>query len=87
MLQSIPSNKQRFQGNGYPTTAAGVTSGVYLRGNILVNGLVTGKDPLSTAYTSYPHKLYIHGKLASLNTPLQAAQGRIDQVTKLFLGA
>ncbi len=87
MLQSIPNNKQRFQGNGYPTAAQGVTSWTLLRGNILVNGLVTGKDPLSSAYAPYLHKLYIHGKLASLNTPLQPTQGRIDQVTKLFLGA
>lgn len=60
----------------------GAVTGSYLRGNIFINGLMLG-------YAGSPldHKLYIHGKFASLNTGLEPTTARKNQIENLFNNA
>ncbi len=60
----------------------GSISGNFLRGNIFINGLLFGDggNPVE-------HKVYVHGKFASLNTGLEPAQVRKDQMQALFTNA
>ncbi|NOZ45016.1 MAG: hypothetical protein GXP45_07950 [bacterium] len=46
-----------------------MTQGLYLKGNIIVNGLILGYN--GSLVSEVPHKLYIHGKINSLNTPVE----------------
>jgi 6-phosphogluconate dehydrogenase (decarboxylating) len=71
---NTPTNLQNFTAQGFPTAVAGVSRGVYVRGNIFVNGVLGGYDLSTNEIAPYAHKLYIHGKMSSLANPLQPAQ-------------
>lgn len=57
----------------------GCTLATYLRGNILINGLFFGDngDPIT-------HKVFIHGKFASLNSGLEPTTERKNQIQTLL---
>lgn len=70
---------------GYPTTSSAVTQGIFLQGAFVVNGLMLGYDisaPLADRVQAIQHKLYINGKITTLNS-LFASDGRIKQVSAL----
>ncbi len=58
----------------------GITQGIYLEGNFIVNGLILwASDPNNlTTITTIPIKTYIHGKIISLNT-LTSVSGQRDK--------
>lgn len=58
---------------------SGSITGTYIRGNLFINGLLLGE-----AGSAIAHKLYIHGKFASLNTGLEPTDARKDQINALF---
>ena len=68
-----------FDANG---NLGGDIAASYLRGNIFINGLLFGADgdPVN-------HKVYVHGRFASLNTGLEPTATRISQVEALFNNA
>ena len=68
-------------GDGSPgcTSGATCTTATYLRGNILINGLIFGESG-----TPVPHKVFIHGKFASLNAGLEPTVERSNQIQALF---
>lgn len=57
----------------------GTIGGNFLRGNIFINGILI---PFSAA--PFQHKLYIHGKFASLNTGLEPTTSRKTQIATLL---
>lgn len=59
------------------TTNPASTQWLYYHANILVHGLILGK---SNSSINIPHKLYIHGKFASLNTASTPRAGRCSQL-------
>ncbi|MCF7835152.1 hypothetical protein K9M48_03800 [Candidatus Gracilibacteria bacterium] len=67
-----------MDGNGYPSISNAVTSGAYLKGNFIVNGLIYALS--GSTKSDFGHKLFINGKLASLNTPSIPSEGRKAQV-------
>jgi hypothetical protein len=60
-----------------------VNYGVYLRWNIFVNGLIAGADT-SDQPTWIVNKYYFHGRIASLNTALDASTPRKDLINNIF---
>ena len=87
---------RKFDANALPVSLSdGVTTGTLLatgtygqllRGNIFVNGLVLGfsGDLTNPAPWIIPHKYYIYGRLASLNTALSASEWRKAMVSSMF---
>lgn len=73
-----------FSTEGYPSTNANdiVTKWLFLKWNIIVNGLILWNS--GTAISEVPHKLYVHGKLNSLNTPVEPSAWRKTQIDDLF---
>lgn len=68
-------------GDGSPSCMSQTTctKAAYLRGNIFVNGLIFGYngDPIA-------HKVFVHGRFASLNTGLEPTSERKSQIQGLF---
>jgi|GEM_PF-5055667 len=79
VLLADPAPDANFDANG---NLGGSIPGMYIRGNIFINGLILGDEG-----EEIPHKLYIHGKFASLNSGLEPTQGRTSQVAALFNNA
>jgi len=75
-------NLQNFNEEWYPASTWIVAQGLFLKGNIITNGLLLSKE--WTEKTWYNHKLYIHGKLNTLNTPLAPSEWRTTQIEDLF---
>ncbi len=69
---------QGFDEQGFPTNTAAVSSWLYLRGNLIINGLIV---PESGTFT---HKLHIQGKVTMLNSPLIPTAGKNTQIEKLL---
>lgn len=76
VLLRDPDPSVSFDANG---NLGGGINGVYLRGNIFINGLIYGHDG-----NPFENKLYIHGKFASLNTGLEPTDARKAQIMTLF---
>lgn len=68
-----------FNDAGYPDIWNAVNQGNFLKGNFIINGLVA-----PSAGTSIENKLYVHGKLLSLNTYDVPSEGRIKQIRTLL---
>lgn len=75
-----PLDLTNFDSNGY-ATVAGVTKGIYLVGNFIVNGLVIGYDG---GHLPVEAKTFIHGRLSSLNLPSSSYAKREQQVEKVL---
>lgn len=68
-----------FNEEGYPNNGAAVREGNFLKGNFIVNGILS---PSST--TGIQNKLYVHWKLFSLNTFDVPSSTKIDQISRLL---
>ena len=89
-------NYRQFDENALPvslreavTTGSLLATGTYgqlLRGNIFVNGLVLGFSGELTNLAPWiiPHKYYIYGRLASLNTALAPSDKRVTMISSMF---
>ncbi|MDD4714455.1 MAG: hypothetical protein PHT72_03175 [Candidatus Absconditabacteria bacterium] len=75
--QNVSFNAQGFP--EVPATSASIASGVFLKGNFVVNGLVSVKEQGTKA-----PKLFIHGKFTSLNTYATPSTARQNQLNALF---
>lgn len=64
-----------FDAKGYPSGIG--FQWVFLKWNIIVNGLLLGTWSQGTEYN---RRLVFHGKISTLNTPLEPQQWRITQV-------
>ena len=60
LLSADADTSAKFNKNG---TLGNDIDALYIKGNIFINGLLLGAD-----FNPILHKLYIHGKFASLNT-------------------
>lgn len=61
-----------------------VNYGTYIRGNIFVNGILAGYNPLTQWPGATSSKYYFHGRLASLNTALVQSEKRNIFIQNLF---
>lgn len=77
-IRNNPANLQSFDNQGYITMTGPINSGVLLRGTIIVNWLLIGWSRGNETW--YNHKLYVQGKISSLNTPFAPTQARMDFV-------
>lgn len=60
---------RRVDDNGFRVSSGtGITQGIYLQGNFIVDGLILWGTSLIDYNTSIPFRTYIHGRIASLNT-------------------
>ena len=77
-LKNNPTNMLGFDNQWYVSTSASINSWTLLRGTIIINGLLLAGQPWMS--TGYSHKLYIQGKISSLNTPFAPTTARIGFV-------
>lgn len=77
---SNTGNLMSFDVQGNPTTTAGVSSGEFLKGTFIVNGLVWGRGYDGV---QIPNKVFIHGKITSLNS-VENSVPRVTQVSNLL---
>lgn len=80
---------QSFDAFGYlktpaPSEEKSLAKAQFLKGNIIINGLLLGGD--EDTPQSISNKLYIHGKFSSFNTLKQATLERIAMLRNLFPG-
>jgi hypothetical protein len=67
-----------FDEQGFPVNTDIVSSWLYLKGNLIINGLIV---PESTAFI---HKLHIQWKVTILNSPLIPTAGKKTQIENLL---
>lgn len=85
-----PAFLREVSNNGTPVASGlGVTKGVYMFGNYIVNGLVLGADlsALGSSFGAYggvPYKTFIQGRLVSLNTLTSVSAQRIKHLFSLL---
>ncbi len=82
--REMPTYLTSFSREWYPTSFSWetVTEWLFLKGNLIVNGLILWSS--GSAVSEVAHKLYVHGKLNSLNTPVEPSVGRETQVDNLL---
>jgi hypothetical protein len=73
---------QNFDVQWYPDDSAVTNSWLFIRGNIIINGLIIGGSPGSETW--FAHKLHLQGKLSSFNAPLAPTTGRITLIENLI---
>jgi len=82
-LDNTPGmNLQNFDSEGYLASTGIVAQWMYLKGTFIINGLILGRN--GSTSTWFEHKLYLHGKVYSLNSPSAPAEWRITQIETLF---
>lgn len=81
-IESPSSAKINLDTQWYPESTNSTNSGVFLKGNFIVNGLLLWGYP--GAETSIKSKLHLQGKIVILNTPTNSSQWRINQIENLF---
>jgi len=76
-------NREIFSKEWYLTNIWNkVTEWVLLQWNFIINGLVLWADS-SNVYGTFKNRLFIYGKLASLNTPTDPQPWRLTQISKI----
>jgi hypothetical protein len=82
ILQNNATNLQWFDWEGYLSTQGSwLTKGFLLEGNLVINGLLLAQNGV---IDEFDHKLYFHGKIHTLNTPVMPSEWRINQISSLF---
>jgi hypothetical protein len=75
-------SEQNFSLSWFPTSDAGTNAGLFLKGNLIINGLIIGWTPGSETW--FDHKLHFQGKITTLNTPIEPSTQRISQIETMF---
>lgn len=70
--------RQSFNDQWFASETNPITSGLYLKGNLIINGLILW------SITWFNHKLHFQGKITTLNTPLEPTTERISQITEML---
>lgn len=81
------SDLSMFDDNGYVQVVDStkvVNKGNYLKGTFIVNGLILGKNDVTGTYDHHRNKLYVQGKLMSLNTYDEPTPARKAMVKSLL---
>ncbi len=78
-LPQTISPAQTFDNQWFPNQTNITNSGLYLKGNFIINGLIQAQGN-----GWFDHKLHLQGKITTLNTPLEPTPERIDQIQTLF---
>ena len=76
------NNATSFDAQGFPVTSNGASAGRFIKGNIIINGLLIGRTP--NGITAIQNKTHIQGKFFSLNTPFEPTVVRKTQIGDLF---
>ena len=74
-----------FDTQWFPNNSSPVNKGLFIKGNIIINGLLIGGQPNNP--WSVTNKTHIQGKFFSLNTPFEPTTQRATQVQELLSGA
>ncbi|MDR2541490.1 MAG: hypothetical protein LBD11_07195 [Candidatus Peribacteria bacterium] len=84
LAQSL-NDRISFNEKGYPiTSGTGVYTGIFLKGNFIINGIVVGNQTKGAKNTVVPYKTFIHGKFTSLNTYIEPSTQRQTQLNSLL---
>lgn len=75
-----PITRQTFDTQWFPSSTNPINSWLYLKGNFIINGLLLPAE----GTTGFNHKLHLQWKITMLNTPLEASEGKIDQIENMF---
>ncbi len=74
-----------FDWFGFPESVFSTTRGLYIRANLVINGIIAWVDNATTSpVVGYHHKVFLHGRLSSLSTPLEPTIQRKRQLENLF---
>lgn len=73
-----------FNTEWFPTSSTSINQGMYIKGNLIINGLLIWGN--SAQKTWFDHKLHLEGKIVSFNSIREPSSQRVGQVTAL-LGA
>lgn len=73
-------SSQGFDEQGFPVNTDAASSWLYLKGNLIVNGLIAPSEGTE----KFTHKLHIQGKVTMLNAPLTPTEGKILQINNLL---
>lgn len=76
---------QNFSTSWFPTSDAATTIWLFLKWNIIVNGLILWGTPGAEIW--FDHKLHFQGKITILNTPLEPSEWRTTQITDMLWAA
>ncbi|MDR3169361.1 MAG: hypothetical protein LBU27_06480 [Candidatus Peribacteria bacterium] len=79
LILDMSGQVQSFDKNGYPTVSDAVYTGIYLKGNFIINGIMVGNDNKPVE-----NQTFIHGKFTSLNTYAEPSQQRQTQLNHLL---
>lgn len=77
------ASKVNFNQDGYPSETNITNSGIFLKGNFVINGLLIWAQSDWTI-SDIANKLHLLGKIAFLNTPTTPSQWRITQVNNVL---
>lgn len=78
-IKNPVATKINFNQDWYPSETSVTNSGIFIKGNFIINGLLIGKKNDSTIW-EIENKVHLLWKLAFLNTPTTPSQWRITQV-------
>lgn len=78
----VNNSPTSFDAQGFPVTSNGVSAGRFIKGNIIINGLLIGGTPSNKAAVT--NKTHIQGKFFSLNTPFKEQDKRNIQILDLL---
>ncbi|MDD3262397.1 MAG: hypothetical protein PHR61_00980 [Candidatus Absconditabacteria bacterium] len=81
-IKNDPNTKENFNQDGYPSDIGVTNSGIFIKGNFVVNGLLIGTYTQPTQ--SIEHKVHLLGRIAFLNTPTTPSDGRIAQINSVL---
>lgn len=83
LIKNPVTTKTNFNQDGYPAETSITNSGIYVKGNFVINGLLLGNN---TDWGTFEIKNKVHllWKLAFLNTPTTPSQWRITQVNSVL---
>ncbi|AHB40931.1 hypothetical protein P148_SR1C00001G0117 [candidate division SR1 bacterium RAAC1_SR1_1] len=83
LIKNPVATKTNFNQDGYPAEASVTNSGIFIKGNFVINGLLLGNNTALGTF-GIENKVHLLGKLAFLNTPTTPSQGRITQVNNVL---
>lgn len=81
-IENNPDEFMPFDWQWYLSRSNEVTQWVYIKWNLVINGLIIWGNPISQE--EFQHKLFFHGKITSLNSPLEYSEWRWQQINDLL---
>lgn len=83
-IKNNPGTKQSFNQDWYPSENWITNSGIFIKGNLVINWLLLGTNNTTPTTTPIDHKVHILWRIAFLNTPTTPSEWRVTQVRSVL---